>query len=234
MQAVTGPLRDLDVQLEEWDGMVSQLGAEHREEVGRVHALLLARRATALRRLRRDLRGRRFTEVWEQWTVFLSSDLGPEEPRPDGARDIADVAGERVRRVHRTMVKMGGAIGQDSPAEDLHELRKRGKELRYLLELFGAVFPTEVVKPMVGALKGLQDVLGRHEDRHVQIDSLRSLADDLIAGERGARAVLALGVLVERLEREQADARAEFAERFATFASPEQRKLVKRTFGARR
>ncbi len=33
---------------------------------------------------------------------------------------------------------MGGAIDESSPAEAYHELRKKGKELRYLLELFGA------------------------------------------------------------------------------------------------
>ena len=63
------------------------------------------------------------------------------------------------------MVAMGGAIDDDSPADDLHELRKRGKELRYLLELFGGLWPTDVVKPMVKTLKGLQDVLGTHQDR---------------------------------------------------------------------
>ena len=54
--------------------------------------------------------------------------------------------------------------------EALHDLRKRGKELRYLLELFGSPFPTNVVKPMVSTLKDLQEVLGRFQDRAVQIE----------------------------------------------------------------
>ena len=37
-----------------------------------------------------------------------------------------------------------------SPPEALHDLRKSGKELRYLLEFFAALYPPEVVKPMVG------------------------------------------------------------------------------------
>ena len=57
------------------------------------------------------------------------------------------------------MVRDGRAIDDESPPESLHDLRKRGKELRYLLELFGSLFPPSVVKPMVSALKGLQDVL---------------------------------------------------------------------------
>ena len=73
---------------------------------------------------------------------------------------------------------MGGAIDASSPAEAYHELRKKGKELRYLLELFGVpLFPDEVVKPMIKSLKALQDVLGRHQDREVQTAMLRSLRD---------------------------------------------------------
>ena len=71
------------------------------------------------------------------------------------------------------MVKMGRAIDDDSPAEDLHELRKVGKELRYLLEFFASLYPADVVKPFVKTLKGLQDQLGRFQDREVQANALR-------------------------------------------------------------
>ena len=62
---------------------------------------------------------------------------------------------------------MGRRIGDDSPAEALHDLRKKGKELRYLLEFFASLYAADVVKPMVSTLKGLQDVLGRFQDREV-------------------------------------------------------------------
>ena len=77
------------------------------------------------------------------------------------------------------MVKMGQAIDDDSPAEDLHELRKVGKELRYLLEFFASLYPAEVVKPFVKSLKGLQDQLGRFQDREVQANALRELAPEV-------------------------------------------------------
>jgi CHAD domain-containing protein len=129
------------------------------------------------------------------------------------------------------MVKTGAAIDEDSPAEALHELRKKGKELRYLLEFFAPVFPADVVKPMVGSLKRLQDVLGRFQDREVQADLLRSLGDQVAALDGGARALMAMGVFVQRLLADQTDARAEFAESFAAFANKSQRKLVAKTFG---
>jgi hypothetical protein len=42
---------------------------------------------------------------------------------------------------------------------------------------------------------------------------------------------MAMGVLVQRLGEEQAQAREQFAERFAQFAAKPQRKLVTQTFG---
>jgi CHAD domain-containing protein len=145
---------------------------------------------------------------------------------------VTDVAGERIAKVYRRMVRMGGRIGDDSPAEALHDLRKKGKELRYLLEFFATLYPAEVVKPMVASLKGLQDVLGRFQDREVQADLLRSLGDDVAALEGGAPALMAMGVLVQQLLAEQAAARAEFSESFTAFAAKEQRALVKETFAA--
>jgi len=128
-------------------------------------------------------------------------------------------------------VKMGSAIGPDSPHEALHDLRKKGKELRYLLEFFASLYPADVVKPMVATLKGLQDVLGRFQDREVQADALRALGDEIAALEGGAAALMAMGVLVQQLAQEQAEAREQFDDRFAQFAAKAQRKLVSQTFG---
>jgi CHAD domain-containing protein len=129
------------------------------------------------------------------------------------------------------MVRAGSAIDESSPAEDYHELRKQGKELRYLLELFGAaLYPGEVVKPMIKTLKALQDVLGRHQDREVQVALLRSLGPEIARAEGGEAALMALGALIARLSEDERAARGEFAGRFAEFASKPQRRLVKETF----
>ena len=84
---------------------------------------------------------------------------------------------------------------------------------------------------MVATLKGLQDVLGRFQDREVQADLLRALGDDIAAMEGGAAALMAMGVLVERLTGQQEQARAQFAESVAQFAAKPQRAIVKETFG---
>ena len=107
---------------------------------------------------------------------------------------MQELASHRITRVYRKMVKMGRAIDDDSPAEDLHELRKVGKELRYLLEFFASLYPADVVKPFIKTLKGLQDQLGRFQDREVQANALRELAPEVAE----PATVMAMGVLVER------------------------------------
>jgi len=234
LQQATGDARDLDVHVLEFDAMRRLVPEAMRPDLDPLLAVLRARRANARRELVATLRSERAVSLLSAWAAFLDGlEVTDEADRPDAARPIGAVAGERIRKVYRRMVRMGGAIDEHSPAEEYHELRKKGKELRYLLELFGAaLYPAEVVKPMIKALKALQDVLGRHQDREVQIELLRSLAAEVSRAEGGEAALMAVGALVARLSEDERAARDEFAARFAEFASAEQRRLVKATFSS--
>jgi CHAD domain-containing protein len=231
-QGLTGPVRDLDVQLLEWDAMTEALPPGRAAELAPLRELVSRRRAAALRRLRRGLRGDRFADALVAWRALAASRAGPgaAAERPSAGLPIEAVAGDRIRSVYRRMVRDGSAIDDGSPPEALHDLRKRGKELRYLLELFGGLFPGSVVKPMVSALKSLQDVLGRFQDRAVQAELLRGLGDELAAQPGGPAALMSVGLVVEALHADQAAAREAFAERFEAFASARQRERMRATF----
>jgi CHAD domain-containing protein len=179
----------------------------------------------------RELRSDRTAMLLADWSRFLEGlVVAAQDDRPHAGLPIAAVAGRRIDVTYRKMVTAGSVIDDDSPAESLHDLRKTGKELRYLLEFFADLYPDDVVAPMIKTLKALQDSLGRFQDREVQATVLRSLGHEVAALPDGPAALLAMGLLMDRLEREQAQARAEFNERFAAFADASQRKLVKRTF----
>jgi CHAD domain-containing protein len=235
LQQVTGDVRDLDVYVLEFDSMRALVPEAMRDDLDPLLRVLRAHRAAARRKMVRALRSRRTVTLLADWGSFLDGLEGmPVDERPDATRPIGEVSGERIRKVYRRMLKMGGAIDESSPAEAYHELRKKGKELRYLLELFGGagggLFPDEVVRPMIKTLKSLQDVLGRHQDREVQIALLRSLGPEVGEAPGGEDALMAVGALVARLGEDERTARGEFAGRFAEFASKEQRRLVKETF----
>jgi CHAD domain-containing protein len=233
LQQVTGDSRDMDVYMLEFEDYRSMVPEDIRADLDPLLGVLRNRRLVARREMVRALRSDRAEALRSEWASFLSRlEALPEDDRPAAPEPIGELAGDRISKVYRRMVKMGGAIDDSSPPEDYHDLRKKGKELRYLLELFGApLYSSEVVKPMIKALKSLQDVLGRHQDREVQVATLRSLRDEVSALPGGAAALMAMGVLVERLGEDEQAARNEFAERFAAFASKSQRGLVKETFG---
>jgi CHAD domain-containing protein len=233
LQQASGDARDLDVHVLEFDAMRGLVPEVMRADLGPLLDVLRARRVQARRALVSALRSERATGLFAAWRAHLDGlETGPDDERPDAPRPVAEVAGERIHKVYRRMVRMGRAIDSTSPAEEYHELRKKGKELRYLLELFGApLFDEEIVKPMIRTLKSLQDVLGRHQDREVQVALLRSLAPDIAHAEGGEAALLAVGALIARLSEDEAAARGEFAARFADFAAKPQRALVARTFG---
>ena len=229
VQTLTGPVRDLDVQLLGWDELVAPLAPERAPDLEPLRGLLERRRKRELGRLRRGLRSARFAAALAAWRG-LATTAPASEARPHAGVPIEWLAADRIRRVYRRMVRDGSAIDDDSPAEALHDLRKRGKELRYLLEMFGGLFEPKVVKPMVATLKDLQDVLGDFQDSEVEIEMLRGLGDDLAAEPGGPAALIALGPVLDALLADQQAAHDRFADRFASFAAPEQRALVRDTF----
>ncbi len=234
LQEVTGPTRDLDVWMLEFDELTEVLPAETREHLEPLKLVIGRRHEQARAEMDRQLESTRANELHDWWAGLLEVlVLEDESDRPDANTPITELASARIRKVHRRMVKMGRAIGPDTDPHDYHQLRKRGKELRYLLELFGTpLYDPEVVKPMVKALKGLQDVLGRHQDRDVQVHVLKQLAPEVMREPDGAQALMTLGVLVQQLEADAAQARSEFAASFETFAAPAQLELVHDTFRA--
>jgi len=134
--------------------------------------------------------------------------------------------------VRRRILRDGAEIDDDGPAETLHDLRKRGKELRYLLELFGSVFPERAVEPLVAGLKDLQKVLGRFQDRAVQVETLHAMRDDLAAEPEGPAALIALGPVLDALLADQEAARKEFAAAFEEFEQAGGRKPVRKAFAS--
>ncbi|MGI9185171.1 MAG: CHAD domain-containing protein [Solirubrobacteraceae bacterium] len=232
LQRATGESRDLDVYLLGFDELRALVPEDMQDDLGPLRQVIGHWSLAAQGVMARAVASRRTAELLGDWEMLLESLVQrPTDERRDATLPIGELAGLRIRRVYKRMRKLGGRLDSDSPAVAFHELRKKGKELRYLLELFGLqLHDHEVVSDLVSALKELQDVLGRHQDREVQIAMLRSLADEVAGLPRGPQAVLAMGVLIERLRADEREARREFAERFALLASSEHHDQVKATF----
>jgi CHAD domain-containing protein len=115
----------------------------------------------------------------------------------------------------------GAAITMTSPPEAMHELRKRCKDLRYLLEIFGSLYDPAEHWHAVRELKSLQDCLGEFQDTEVQHTEIRTFAAQMMDERTApASALLAMGEIAAGLAIRQRQARSQFAGRFRDFASP--------------
>jgi CHAD domain-containing protein len=225
---VTTPTRDLDVYLLGYSGMAAGLIAATPEELEPFHEHLRRSREAAHGDLRRGLRSARFSRFQREWREALAAVTAAAGSRPSVARLAAD----RIARAHRRVIRRGSAINSSSPPESLHELRKRCKELRYLLEIFASLYDPGDYWRAVRDLKVLQDCLGRFQDTHVQHQEIRAFAAQMSAKNAPPTALLAMGEIAAELVTRQRQARGEFAARFRDFASPASQARIRALTGA--
>ncbi len=227
---LTTPTRDLDVHLLDFEETARGLAAAKPDDLEPFRAYLEQRRRKEFRALIRGLRSARFTALTSGWRARLVA-AGQEaaEPARKGRSRSArssETAGllamERTRATFTRVAKRGAAITPDSPAESLHDLRKRCKELRYALEFFAPLHDPAGYAKVIADLKRLQDCLGEFQDTEVQIGEIRALAAAMLAaGEAPAVTLLAMGEITAGLAARQRAARADFERRFAAFADVE-------------
>ncbi len=224
--ALTGPARDLDVYLIEWDNYTGTLGADTIAALDPVHALLERRREAAYSTLTEALRSAETAELIGAWRTWLDE---PTLDDPQGVQAgwaLGQVVAKRIRRAQANLVDRGRLIRPETPAEQIHDLRKDAKKLRYLLECFGSLLPDASRKAFVKRLKAFQDNLGEHQDAEVHVAELRTISREL--HERGASSatMLAIGQLTERLDQRRIAERTEFTERFAAYDTGASRRAL--------
>jgi CHAD domain-containing protein len=209
--------RDLDVYLLGLPGMTAGLVGAAPADLEPFGGYLRRSRAQARRDLLRGLRSARFARLRQDWREVLDTAAAGTRRKPAaGALAAASIA-----TAHRRVLAGGAAITADSPPEHLHDLRKRCKELRYLLEIFAALYPPDAQWRAVRELKGLQDCLGEYQDTEVQRAGLLVFAAQLMAGQLApAATLLAMGEIAAGLARRERAARAAFDGLFRDFARP--------------
>jgi CHAD domain-containing protein len=244
---LTTPTRDLDVHLLDFEETARGLAAAKPDDLEPFRAYLEQRRRKEFRALTRGLRSARFITLTDEWRARLvkiqrdspgpvrgsRSRSVPLYKAPGGSAGL--LAAERTRVAFAKVARRGAAITPDSPAETLHDLRKRCKELRYALEFFAPLHDPGSYTKVVGDLKRLQDCLGEFQDTEVQIGEIRALAGAMLAAsEAPAVTLLAMGEITAGLAARQRAARAGFERRFAGFADVDgQRRMAALLRGTR-
>jgi len=231
---VTSTARDLDVYVAGWPRLTWLLADGEARDLEPVLAHLAGKQAVAQAEVALALRSRTARQLRADWRAWLDLPDGEVAGGKDAAMPLGQAIGARIMAAQQQLLTHGRTIDDDSPAGQLHELRKDGKRLRYLLEGFGQLGGRKRSRSMIEHLKALQDNLGAHQDAEVQAEGLRrtlhELAEEesdgtLDAGTLDAGTLAAGERLIAALERQQADERAAFHDRFAAY----DRKRARRT-----
>jgi CHAD domain-containing protein len=230
---LTTPLRDLDVYELDLPTVTTWLVTADPTDLEPLATHLRSRRTAARQALVRFLRSARFRRLVTEWDLELAGLVDSPEGADRERLSAGQLADRSVSRAYRRVARGGVVIRADSPAQDLHELRKRCKELRYALEVFAPVLAEGPRKRAVADLKDLQDVLGRFQDCEVQRRAMRGFVEEMMTEGTRAGAVLAMGELIGHLDAEQDQARREFYSAFARFARPSSLRLMHRLGGGR-
>jgi CHAD domain-containing protein len=219
---ITTPTRDLDVYLLGFDDYRNRIPAGARADLTPLHEFLMTHRAIEQDALVKALKSARYRTLVKNWRALLES-APPSKGLPaNAARPVFQLADERIWHIYNRSLKQGRAITPDSPAPDLHELRKTCKKLRYLMEFFQSLYPAREIRLLIRVLKSLQDNLGQFQDYEVQVSTLKRFSHQMVEENKvKPDTLLAMGMLIERMEDSQKLARQEFSDRFETFAATE-------------
>ena len=221
----TGPVRDLDVHLMEFSAPAGDGDAGHDDAAAALHAHLESLRKREFRTLCRTLGSARYRRARAALRKFLESEP-PARPRSANAQvPVGVLSATRILKVYRRILSEGRAIGDASPPESLHDLRKTCKRLRYLLEFFRDVHPAKTVERTIARLKCLQDNLGAYQDVQVQRAVLQEFREHARASLDTA-AIDAVDDQCAALAERERGTRAEFAARFASYDSKRAHKAI--------
>jgi triphosphatase len=192
-----GEVRDLDVHLQR----LSEEASTNGEVLEEVVSLLRERRIEARRRMLEALDSNRYERLIASLSATLRRGRSPSPTDP-----ILEAAPELVRDRYKKVRKAANKLSEDSPPEHFHDLRKKGKRLRYALEPLQEIYGKQA-KKMVKLLKNMQDDLGDHQDLIVASGLMEELA---VAGDRPPQDAFTMGSMSERYGREASKIRANF------------------------
>ena len=214
---VTGPARDLDVQLINWTTDISPVPGDFVAALEPVHLLLERRSQSAHDSLTRALESAEATELMKSAEMWWREPALDDSPGLNADRPLGKIVTKRIARRHANLVSRGRMIYPDTTPEQVHDLRKDAKRLRYLLECFAGLLQDAPRKAFVRRLKAFQDNLGEHHDAALHVAALRAISQELHFGRASSETMLAIGQLIAQLDQRRIASRLEFAEHFAAY-----------------
>ena len=209
-----GDVRDLDVQIERFQAWQEEADEESSGFLDRILTITHKRRVEARKNMLETLDSVRYERLLSSFAEMLR--LGPAAELELAQTNGKDQAGEPVTAAapalisdrYRKWRKAAKRLDETSSPEAFHDVRKKGKRLRYTLEFVSEVYGRSVQK-LVKPLKAQQDDLGDHQDAVVTAAYLRELGTTTGQARVPRGVAFTMGVYAERCTREAKDLRSD-------------------------
>ncbi len=203
---VTGPVRDLDVVLAQYQNIRKEIPKSWRPYVKNLQALLDEKRFVAQAELSTILQSDRLRAILESWSVLLLEG-GITEGTPLSMENAKEYGSLRIVKRYRRLQNKGQDLNKNSPAADYHDYRIKVKKLRYLMEFFRPAMDQEEFEKIRANLKTVQDTFGIFQDTEIQVLNLREMAAEIFEQGSTVETLLVLGQLLGILEKRLSQAR---------------------------
>ncbi len=227
---ITGPTRDLDVYLLNYQHYESIIPDSLRNDITPLYSLLKYKQSESQRILAKKLQGTDYRKQLSAWEQFLNDPLQKKFNDRNADLTVKRFADNRIWKMYRRLINEGNMITGTTPAEALHDLRKTCKKLRYLMEFFQSLYPQNEIRNLLKALKGFQSVLGDFQDYEVQEIKLKAFSEEMMNAKVDHNTLLAMGVLIQYLDSRRCSARNNFSDQFKSFKHTKNECAFKRLF----
>jgi triphosphatase len=199
-----GEVRDLDVQIEQFQDWKQEADEQTSGFLDRILTITQKRWDEARKNMLETLDSDRYERLLSSFAEMLR--LGPAAElglaQTNGKDEsVTAAAPALISRRYRKWRKAAKRLDEDSSPEAFHDVRKKGKRLRYTLEFVSEVYGKPVQK-LVKPLKALQDDLGDHQDTVVTAEYLRELGTTTGEARVPRGVAFTMGVYAERCARE--------------------------------
>ncbi|CCE23025.1 CHAD domain containing protein [Methylotuvimicrobium alcaliphilum 20Z] len=228
---ITTPTRDLDVYLLDFDHYKKSVPPALRENLNPLYDFIEHKQKQAQKNLASKLKSPDYIAPLIEWEEFLRSPTIKKPTQANALLPIKTLADNRILKVFRRIIKDGQRITDQSPPGELHDLRKTCKKLRYLMEFFQNLYPKSEIKSLIKSLKHFQDILGEFQDLEVQEITLKKFSEEMMNEGVPADTFLAMGVLIQTIDKRRQQAREAFQEKFDAFDQPDIQDAFHSLFG---
>lgn len=222
----TSRLRDLDVFLLDKNHYREMLPDMHEAGLNELYVLVEKQRQQEKNRVARYFLSTQYLRDITTCKAELSET--PTFETPMSQKPVLSVARSLLIKRYKEIHSMSAQLNAESVDEDVHEIRKEFKKLRYLIEFFIDLLPGKRTARLINRLKKLQITLGQFNDYCVQIEFLTSVSDD-----RQIEMTKAVSGLIAILHRGKMETRNQAETALAHFFTDEMAMEIKLAFGAK-